>query len=227
MSTFRFLLSALAVWAIGAGFFNPAFAQTDQSAIRNVAVLDISGSFKDFTREDLSAIASRFETELQKTGKVQVLERRNMDLILQEQGFQQSGACNTSECQVEVGQLLGVDRIITGSITKVDKLYTLNMKMVDVGSGQNQMSHALDIRGSLEDVLRGGCYEMAQIFAGLKQPEDSHTVLTAEGSSVWPWIAGGVGLVAAGVATYVILTQGGSESDDTKCSIVNGQEVCP
>jgi len=208
--------------------YSPLWTQeSTQSTVNNVAVLDITGSFKDFTREDLSAIASRFETELQKTGKVQVLERRNMDLILQEQGFQQSGACNSSECQVEVGQLLGVDRIITGSITKVDKLYTLNMKMVDVGSGQNQISHALDIRGSLEDVLRGGCYEMAQIFAGLKKPEDSHTVLTAEKSSVWPWVVGGLGVVGAGIATWAILTQSDGASDDTKCSIVNGQEVCP
>ena len=65
------------------------------SAVSNIAVLDITGSFKDFTRDDLVAITSRFETELMKTEKVKVLERRNMDMILQEQGFQQSGACNT------------------------------------------------------------------------------------------------------------------------------------
>lgn len=189
-----------------------AFAQSP-APVANVAVLDISGNFKDFSREDLSAVAGRFETELAKTSRMQVLERRNMDLILQEQGFQQSGACNSSECQVQVGQLLGVDHIITGSLTKVGSLYTLNLKMVDVGSGQNTLSHALDIRGSLEDVLRGGCYEMAQIFAGLKKPNDSHTVLTAEKSSVWPWIVGGVALVAGAVVTVVVLTQDDSATD--------------
>ena len=186
------------------------------SALPNVAVLDISGNFKDFSREDLSAIAGRFETELSKTGQLQVLERRNMDLILQEQGFQQSGACNSSECQVQVGQLLGVDRIITGTLTKVDKLYTLNLKMVDVGSGQNALSHALDIRGSLEDVMRGGCYEMAQIFAGLKKPTDSHTVLTAENGPVWPWIVGGVALLGIGTGVYVYLQSQDDEGTITE-----------
>lgn len=178
----------------------------------NVAVLDITGSFKDFTREDLAAIAGRFETELAKTGSVQVLERRSMDLILQEQGFQQSGACNTSECQVQVGQLLGVDRIVNGTLTKVGTLYTLNLKMVDVGSGQNILSHALDIRGSLEDVMRGGCYEMALIFSGLKKPAEEHSVLTAEKGSVWPWIIGGVALVGLGVGgTILYVNQGKDE----------------
>lgn len=190
------------------------------AGLPNVAVLDITGNFKDFSREDLSAIAGRFETELSKTGKMQILERRSMDLILQEQGFQQSGACNSSECQVQMGQLLGVDRIITGTLTKVDKLYTLNLKMVDVGSGQNSLSHALDIRGSLEDVMRGGCYEMAQIFAGLKKPTDSHTVLTAEKGSVWPWIIGGTAVVAGAVVAVVVLTQDDSAQTSDKKAVV-------
>jgi len=150
-----------------------------------------------------------------------------MDMILQEQGFQQSGACNTSECQVQIGQLLGADRIITGSLTRVDKLYTLNLKLVNVESGANEMSHALDIRGSLEDVLRGGCFEMAQIFSGLQKPQDSHTVLTAEKASLWPWIVGGVSLLGAGVLSYVLLTQDNASSDVTKCSLIGGKEVCP
>ena len=152
--------------------------------VLHVAVLAIAGSTKDFSKEELDAVTSRFETELMNTGKLIVLERRNMDMILQEQGFQQTGACNSSECQVQVGQLLGVDRIITGSITKVEKLYTVNLKMVNVENGQNEMSQAIDIRGTMEDVMRGGCYELAQIFSGLKKPTSEHSVLTAEKASV-------------------------------------------
>lgn len=189
--------------------------------IINVAVLDITGSSQDFKADDLIAIASRFETELTKTGKVLVLERRNMDLILQEQGFQQSGACNSSECQVQMGELLGVDRIINGSISKVDKLYTLNLKMIDVESGKNILSHAIDIRGSMEDVLRGGCYELAQIFSGLKQPTNDHTVLTAEKRSLWPWIVGGVGIAAIGGGVILFLNSNKNTSNEKSRTIDN------
>jgi TolB-like protein len=198
--------------------FSPSWGQTNSqtpdATKRNVAVLDFEGSFKDFSREELTAITNRFETEMMKAGVYQVLERRNMDYILQEQGFQQTGACNTSECQVEIGQLLGVELIVNASVSKVGDVISLNMKMVDVGSGKNIMSHALDIRGDLQTVLRGGCYEMAQIFSGKKAPIDSHTVL-AEESTLWPWIVGGVAVLTGGVVIAVVLSGGGTPDDYT------------
>jgi TolB-like protein len=215
------LLFSTSLWAqnspLGATS-NEASNNTPDASKRNVAVLDFEGSLKDFTREELMAITNRFETEMMKAGVYQVLERRNMDYILQEQGFQQTGACNTSECQVEIGQLLGVELIVNGSVSKVGDVISLNLKMVDVGSGKNQMSHALDIRGDMQSVLRGGCYEMAQIFSGKKQPTDSHTVL-AEESALWPWIVGGVAVLTGGVLTAVVLSGGGSE-DLSKESVI-------
>lgn len=180
-----------------------------------VAIMDFTGNYRQFTKEDLSAITNRFETELMKTGVYQILERRNIDAILQEQGFQQTGACNTSECQVQVGQLLGVERFIAGEISQVNNIISMNLKMVDVGTGANLKSHALDIKGDLSTALSGGCYEMAQIFAGLKQPATEHTVLTIEKSNPWPWIVGGLGLVAAGVTTFILLSQEDGSKDRT------------
>ena len=176
-----------------------------------VAVLAFTGSFKQFSADEFTAVTNRFETELMKTGAIQILERRNMDAILQEQGFQQTGAC-TSECQVQVGQLLGVDRIISGDIGKVGDMITMNLKLVDVENGANLMSHAIDIKGDLQTVLRGGCYEMAQIFAGLKKPGSDRTVLTAEKSSVWPWIVGGVAVLGLGAGSLVYLQSQNNKS---------------
>lgn len=205
-------LPILLIFALALG----AFAQDSvNTKIPNVAVLDVEGSLNTFSREDLAAITARFETELAKTNQVRLLERRNMDLILQEQGFQQSGACNSAECQVQMGQLLGVDRIITGSISKMKNLYTLNLKMVDVENGQNLRSYALDIRGGLDVVLRGGCYEMAQVFAGLKQPKEGHQVLSEE-RRIWPWVLGSsLAIGGLAVAVLVLLQDDGKPSDNT------------
>ena len=45
------------------------------------------------------------------SGCFRVIERTEMDNILREQGFQKSGACDDENCLVEVGQLLGVNRM--------------------------------------------------------------------------------------------------------------------
>ncbi len=185
----------------------------------NVAVLDFDGAEGQFTKEELATLTTRFETELMKTDSFQVLERRNISNILQEQGFQGSGACNTSECQVEMGQMLGVERIINGSVGKAGKIISINLKMVNVGSGANVMSHALDIKGDMGTVMRGGCFEMAQIFSGKKKPTNDHTVLAAE-KPVWPWIVGGTAVVAGGAVAAIILTQQSTAKDTERTTNV-------
>lgn len=178
-----------------------------------VAVLRFTGS-EGVSTEALGALTSRFETELMSTGGFRVVERRNVDAILREQGFQQSGACTTSDCQVEVGQLLGVERIVTGEVAKLGRLWSLSLRMVDVGSGSIVASHVLDIKGSLETVLRGGCPEMAEILAGKKRPVSSRTMLAEdkEGLPLWVWVSVGTA-VAGGVAATALLL--GSEEGAT------------
>ncbi|MEN9353609.1 MAG: hypothetical protein RL318_934 [Fibrobacterota bacterium] len=171
-----------------------------------VAVMSFTGD--GVSPKDLAAVTNRFESELLASDSFKIVERRNIDGILKEQGFQQSGACNTSECSVEIGQLLSVQSIFTGDLSKVGKVWSLSVKRTDVGNGQTMFSHVLDIQGSLEDVLRGGCPEIAQIASGRKKPSDSRTVLVAKGGgSLWPWMAGGAVLVGGGVAAVVLLTQ--------------------
>jgi len=179
-----------------------------------VAVLSFTG--EGISAKDLSTVTNRFESELLASDSFKIVERRNIDKILKEQGFQQSGACDNSECSVEIGQLLSVQGIFTGDLSKVGKTWSLSVKKTDVGSGQTEFSHVLDIQGGLEDVLRSGCAEMALIASGKKKPDNSHTVLVAQSSGhVWPWIVGGVAVAGGAAAAVVLLTQDKSSSSSS------------
>ncbi|MEK7393522.1 MAG: DUF2380 domain-containing protein [Fibrobacterota bacterium] len=177
------------------------------SRLPRMAILEIRNSSAQVSAGDLSALSARLETEFQKTQAFQILERRNMDAILREQGFQQSGACTSEDCQVQVGQLLGVERIVVGEVGKVGNLLTFNLKVVDVGTGQNLQSHALDVKGGMDALLRAGAWEMAQIFSGKKKPASEHSVLTVEKPRVWPWVVGGTVVVAGAAVAIVYLIQ--------------------
>lgn len=74
--------------------------------------------------------------ELLKSGKVRVLERSQMERILKEQGFQRSGACDGSECAVEVGRLLGIEQMVVGSVGRVGQSGVFTLRAVDVGTGE-------------------------------------------------------------------------------------------
>lgn len=185
------------------------------SRLPRVAILELRSTTPQISAGDLAALSARLETEFQKSQGFQVLERRNMDVILREQGFQQSGACNTADCQVQVGQILGVERIIVGEVGKVGKILTFNLKMVDVGSGANLKSHALDIKGGMDDLLRAGAWEMAQIFSGRKKPASDRSILTAEKTRVWPWVVGGTVVLAGAAVAIVYLLQDKPETKKT------------
>ncbi len=81
-----------------------------------------------------------------------VVERSNMESILEEQGFQMSG-CTSSECAVEAGKLLGVQKMVTGSIGKLGEIYNINLRLFDVTTGKIEQNISQKHEGSVEELL--------------------------------------------------------------------------
>ena len=98
-----------------------------------VAVLPLTGT--NIPNSELTIYSDRLDAELFKLKNYIFVERELMSEILTEQGFQQTG-CTTDECAVKIGELLGVKFLITGSLGKLESLYTLNLKMIDVETGK-------------------------------------------------------------------------------------------
>lgn len=170
----------------------------------NAAVIPFSpGAGIDSAEANI--IAERFQAELLNTEKFNLLDRQQMDAILREQGFQQSGACTGGDCSVQIGQLLGVDKIFTGSVSKIGSLYTLNVRRIDVTTGRVEAQHAIDTDGGIEETLTKSCKTMATRFIPVEQTSASVTT-SKKSSKLWLWIGGGV-LIAGGVTAAILLNQ--------------------
>ena len=76
-------------------------------------VYDIFGSDQDIGK----GIADMLVTDLVRNGTYSVIERKQLDQVLREQNFQQSGRADPSSA-VQLAKILGVDAIIIGSITQ-------------------------------------------------------------------------------------------------------------
>ncbi|MGL1903176.1 MAG: CsgG/HfaB family protein [Fibrobacterales bacterium] len=164
---------------------------------KNYAILTFT-STGAVTLDDAQSITDRFQSELHKLNTLVLIERNQINLILEEQGFQTSGACDTKGCHVEVGQLLGVDYIITASIGKVGDLYTISLKIIDVETGIIKSHFSDDMRGTVENVLLTGCKRLAYMVVNGREPENDVTI------PVWTWVASGVAIVG-GVIVYILL----------------------
>jgi len=126
----------------------------------NIAISDFQG--KDISQAQAELITEQVRNEMITRGYVRVMERTMMDQILKEQGFQQSGSCDNNDCQVKVGQLLGVDRMIVGSIGRVGSIHMINAKMVSVQTGEVLLSKTLTCECRIEDVLQKTAPQLAR-----------------------------------------------------------------
>lgn len=79
---------------------------------------------------------------IHESGQYKVIDRGQRETILKELEFSLSG-CTDEECQLEAGRLLQARYIIVGSMGSVGNRYFLNMKLIDVETGEmlNTSSH--------------------------------------------------------------------------------------
>lgn len=79
-------------------------------------------------------IAEKITTKLSQVGELRVIERKQLNKILAEQKLSLSDI--TAEEEKEVGQILNVDAIISGTIAYLDEYVEINARMIDVTTGE-------------------------------------------------------------------------------------------
>jgi len=175
-----------------------------------VAVLDFEG--RGISQLEAATLTDRLSSELANTNAVILVERGQMSEILDEQGFQQSG-CTSAECAAEVGALLGVKNMISGSFGKLGNTYTIDAKMFSVESGATIKSASKSYKGEIDGLITEieilaweilGLTAPEHILAKQKMPEGAVAVASAKkGGTNW-WLWGGLLLVAGGGAALAM-----------------------
>jgi TolB-like protein len=183
-----------------------------------VAVLDLEAVGAD--KVQASAATDRLREELLKSGRFTLVDRSQMDEVLKEQAFQQTG-CTTQECAVQVGKVLGVRKLITGRVTKLDdRNWLISAQLVDVESAATEKAESLQHEGTFPSLLGTGIAKLAGQLAALtpavplaSQPQapaapalPRQEVKESGGISKWWWVAG-VALLLGAAA----LSSGGSK----------------
>jgi len=138
-----------------------------QDARPTVAILDFEG--QDISVQEVQTLTERMRSEIGATNAVRLIERKAIESIMAEQGLAQSG-CVSDECAAEVGQLLGVQFMVNGTIGKLGDKYTIDAKMfsVETGAAERTVSatHEGDVSGLLVEMQI-----LAWEIVGLQAPQ--------------------------------------------------------
>jgi len=124
----------------------------------NIAILQFDAA--NITEAEVRILTDRLSAELINIGTYNVVERSVMEEVLKEQGFQQSG-CVSNECVIEVGKLVGVEQMVSGSMGKIGSIYTISARMIDVETGSVLAQKSLDCVCPIETLLTESMAEIA------------------------------------------------------------------
>jgi formylglycine-generating enzyme required for sulfatase activity len=160
------LLAGVSLWVAF-----PAHAQqtpTPSEGKELVAVMELDGV--NAGKPELAALSEELRAQLLQSGKFRVVDRQQIDAILKEQAFQQTG-CTSQECAVQVGKILGVRKMVVGRVTKInDTLWQLSAQMVDAESAETVRAVTVNQKGAFDVVLTEGMTALAAKLTGSATP---------------------------------------------------------
>lgn len=128
-----------------------------------VAVLDFQLQGDGFETEDMGRIVAEwFVTALVRTGRFDVVERALLEKIIGEHKLSLSGVIDEQTAS-EMGKLLGVKVIISGSVLKLHNVLEVNSRIIDVETGS--IIAAENVRSEASLGLQAMIPQMAQKIA--------------------------------------------------------------
>lgn len=137
---------------VSSSFVNAEFKKT------KIAVLDFELRGDSFKTKDIGGIVAEwFTTTLVKDGRFEVVERALLQKIVEEQKLGMTGLIDDSST-AELGKILGVKTIITGSVLQIKDTIDVNARIINVKSGS--IVAAENIRSKSADNLKSVIEEL-------------------------------------------------------------------
>ena len=215
-----------------------AFADKRTQYTLAVLLFDSNGKLSE---SETSMLTERLQTELQKTGVFELMDRSTVESTLQRVSFSEVG-CSDLDCAVQAGRNLGAQVVVNGSVRKVGSLFFLDVNMVHVGSGQSVNSVKEDFDGDF-DRLKGYMATVARKLIGAQAGVQSVSRQEAaeptgdnynEPIGINDGGSGGgtnflmIGLIAAGaVGAGVLISKAANKDDNNNGGNNNNGSILP
>ena len=159
--------------------------------------------------EDVALYTGFLRLELHQTKSFILVERIQINELLNEKNYDRMD-CNTSDCAVEIGKLVGIKKVITGSFNVVADTCLIAGQLINVETKEPEVSVERTFIGELEDI-NPYIQIMAWEFAGLDAPKDILEIVEKpdegteeEKKSIWAkWIIKPVNYIANRIREFL------------------------
>jgi TolB-like protein len=126
---------------------------------KRVAVLEFEGG--GAPQHLAAAVADAFQTALAESKQFRVVERRRLAELTEEMQKAMVGLVDPATAK-DMGKTLGAEYLLMGSVSKLGSNITLNVRMVDVESGEARVARTAT--ATSEDALLGEVKKLVRYF---------------------------------------------------------------
>ncbi len=132
-----------------------------------VVEFEVKGEFE--LKEAGSIVAEWMINSVDKTSKFDLQERVLLKKILAEQKLSLGGLVDEKDATAKIGQLFGVEAIITGSVIRWQQMVSVTARLINTSSGS--IIRTAEINSGNINAIPSRIDELALIITGLKNPD--------------------------------------------------------
>jgi hypothetical protein len=187
---------------------NTILAQSGSKAKKTLAILELSVHGLQSTTA--IEIANGIRTELKQLAVFELIDPATVKSVLQDQDMLNAGICNQSSCAIQIGQLLGVDRVAIGSISFIDGTYSVNIRTIEINTGKI----INDVNEYYNGKPRYLQSDLIPIIAAKMSDTPVPVIKNRKKPIIILAIIGGAAVIAVPVAIYVWKSRSDHDDDD-------------
>jgi len=126
-------------------------AQSSPPAKTSIAVYPLK-AVEGVDKSIAATLTSLMGYQLTQSSRLIVIKEDMLQEVMKRQAVNISDLCDSTMCQVEIGKLVQAQKMVTGELSKLGKLYILTTNVIDIQTGANEFS-SLDQCACSEDQL--------------------------------------------------------------------------
>ena len=145
-----------------------------------IAVMELRAG-SNVNQSEIEGLSGMLSTALDNTGRFILVERNQIDKVIKEQGFQKSSLTNAQVAKV--GNVLGVNKILIGDVTKVFGEYNVDIRIIDASSGQVLAPVGKTLKGQeyriyIQQLVDDLTQKLVNSGTFVRKPQNSYTSMT-------------------------------------------------
>lgn len=127
----------------------PASSGTTKVAVIELGSLGLQGRDNELPR----ALESYLRNSIATIQGMQLIPALDVQMALQDPRLGLSDCAGGPKCALRLGQAVGADRVVFGTISAAGQAYSLNARAIDVASGKEVARHTATISGSRDALI--------------------------------------------------------------------------